>query len=84
MEFLYIFLITEQELFVYGGLSKVAGCWRKSPPTWLVSASYSAWHFFTDGVFQIKYPLTLTTQPSTSKLSDSPGMGKGTNDLTLY
>ena len=33
------------------GLSKVAGFWRKSPPTWLVSAGYSAWHFFMDGVF---------------------------------
>ena len=33
------------------GLSKVAGCRQKSPPTWLVSAGYSAWHFFTDGIF---------------------------------
>ena len=33
------------------GLSKVASCRQKSLPTWLVSASYSAWHFFTDGVF---------------------------------
>ena len=33
------------------GLSKLAGCWRKSPPTWLVSTGYSAWHFITDGVF---------------------------------
>ena len=33
------------------GLLKVAGCWRKSPPTWIVLAGYSAWHFFTDGVF---------------------------------
>ena len=24
---------------------------EKSPPTWLVSASYSAWHFFMDGIF---------------------------------
>ena len=30
------------------GLSKVAGCWRKSLPTWLVSASYFAWYFFMD------------------------------------
>ena len=30
---------------------KFANIQRKSPPTWLVSASYSAWHFFTDGVF---------------------------------
>ena len=33
------------------GLSKVAGCRRKSPPTLLVSTGYSAWHFFTDSVF---------------------------------
>ena len=33
------------------GLSKVAGCQQKSPPTWLVSSGYSAWHFFMDGVF---------------------------------
>ena len=32
------------------GLSKVAGCQQKSPPTWLVSAGYSAWHSFTDGI----------------------------------
>ena len=32
-------------------LSKVAGCRRKLPPTWLESAGYSAWHFFTDGIF---------------------------------
>ena len=44
-------------------------------PTWLVSACYSAWHFFMDGVFlneiSLDLPLTLTTQPSTSKLSDN-------------
>ena len=40
------------------GLSKVDGCRRKSPPTWLVSASYSARHFFMDGVFKIEYPWT--------------------------
>ena len=33
------------------GLSKVSGCRWKSPPTWLVSAGYSAWHFFMDDVF---------------------------------
>ena len=33
------------------GLSKVASCRWKSPPTWLVSAGNSAWHFFMDGVF---------------------------------
>ena len=32
-------------------LSKVVGCWQKSPPTWLVSASYSAWHFFAVVIF---------------------------------
>ena len=32
-------------------LSKVAGCRRKLPPTWLESVGYSAWHFFTDGIF---------------------------------
>ena len=40
------------------GLSKVAGCRRKLPPTWLLSAGYSAWHSFIDGVFWIKYPWT--------------------------
>ena len=33
------------------GLSKVAGCRRKSLPAWLPSAGYSAWHCFMDGVF---------------------------------
>ena len=33
------------------GLSKVASCQQKSPPTWLVLAGYPAWHFFTDGIF---------------------------------
>ena len=32
------------------GLSRVASCWWKLPLTWLVTASYSAWHFFTDGI----------------------------------
>ena len=58
------------------GLSKVASCQQKMPPTWLVWASYSAWQFFTDGIFLNKifldWPLTLKTQPSTSKLSDNP------------
>ena len=43
--------------FIYSGLSKVAGCWQKSPPTLLVFAGYSAWHFFADGVFKINYGL---------------------------
>ena len=35
------------------GLSKVAGCCRRLPPTCtrLVMAGYSAWYFLTDGVF---------------------------------
>ena len=37
------------------GLSKVATCRRKLPPTWLISADYSAWHFFTGGIFKMKY-----------------------------
>ena len=37
---------------------KGASCRRKSAPTWLVSTGYSAWHFFMDGVFTIKYPWT--------------------------
>ena len=36
---------------ITAGFSKVAGHWRKSPPTWLVSAGCSAWHFFRDDVF---------------------------------
>ena len=43
------------------GLSKVAGCRNKSPPTWLVSAGYSAWHFFTDDAFLNKNIPWLTT-----------------------
>ena len=49
-------LVTKQavlcQLGLWAGLSKVAGYWRKSPPTWLVSAGYSAWYFFTDGFFK--------------------------------
>lgn len=33
------------------GLTKVAGCRQKSPPTWLVSAGYSLLGMFTDGIF---------------------------------
>ena len=32
-------------------LSKVASCMAKIAPSWLVSAGYSAWHFFTNGIF---------------------------------
>ena len=58
-------------------LSKVAGCQQKLPPTWLVSAGYSAWHFLTDSVvlnkISLDWLLTLATQPSISKCSDNPG-----------
>ena len=37
--------------YLYAGLSKVAGFRQKSPPTWLVSAGYSALYFFTEGFF---------------------------------
>ena len=40
------------------GVSKEAGCQQKSLPTWLISAGYSAWHFFTNSVFSIEYPWT--------------------------
>ena len=67
--------------FGYTRLSKVAGCQQKVPHKWLVSASYSAWHFFADDVFLKKIsldcPLTLTTQPSTSNISDNPGYTGG-------
>ena len=50
-----------REYFVHGqyysGLSKVDSCWRKSPPTWLVWARYSAWHFIYGWRF-LKYPWT--------------------------
>ena len=44
------------------GLSKVAGCRRKSLPTW---------HFSMDSIFEISLdcPLALTTQQSSLKLS---------------
>ena len=37
--------------FNQGCQNWVAGYQRKSLPTWLVLAGYSAWHFFTGGVF---------------------------------
>ena len=54
---------------IISGLSKVAGCQQKPLSTWLVSAGYSAWHFFMDGV---KYSWTgrllwQLDQPSISK-----------------
>ena len=39
-------------------VSKEAGCRQKSLPTWLISAGYSAWHFFINSVFSIEYPWT--------------------------
>ena len=39
-------------------LSKVVSCQQKLLPTCLVSASYSAWYFFTDCVVEIKYAWT--------------------------
>ena len=53
------------------GLSKVAGCPRKLLPNWLELAGYSAWRFLNE--ISLDWPLTLTTQPSTSKLSDNRG-----------
>ena len=47
-------LTHEQMMSLEGGksgLSIVAGCQQKLLPTWLVSASYSAWYFFTDGIY---------------------------------
>jgi len=46
---------SEVKLLSFSGLSKVAGCWQKLLPTWLVSAGYSAWHFFTGDVFLKQY-----------------------------
>ena len=49
MSFLYC--LRKDPTIPCAGLTKVAGCRWKSLSTWLVSASYSAWRFFTDGVF---------------------------------
>ena len=48
---LFLKFLKNSEFPYLSGLSKVTGCRRKSPPTWLVSAGYSAWHFFMDVVF---------------------------------
>ena len=45
------FIVFKAIFKLYAGLSKVASCRQKSSPTWLVSAGYSAWHFFTDDIF---------------------------------
>ena len=59
------------------GLSKVASCWQKFPPTNLVSIGWLlclaflyGWCFLNK--ISLDWRLTLTTQPSTSKLSDNP------------
>ena len=55
-------------------LLKVAGCWRKSPAKigrLLCLAFLYGWHFLNIKI-SLDWPLTLTTQPSTSKLSDNP------------
>ena len=49
MSFLYC--LRKDPTIPCAGLTKVAGCRWKSLSAWLVSASYSAWHFFTDGIF---------------------------------
>ena len=49
MSFLYC--LRKDPRIPCAGLTKVAGCRWKSLSAWLVSASYSAWHFFTDGIF---------------------------------
>ena len=64
------------------GLSKVAGCLRQSPPTWLVSAGYSTWHLNKISLDRL---LTLTTQfyfflllqatPGTSPVLQAQGWG---------
>ena len=59
--------------FVQSGLSKVAGCQQKSLPTWLVIwpatlLGISLWMRFLNKI-SLDWPLTLTTQQSTSKLS---------------
>ena len=56
--FLWNYYYFADENLAHPGLSKETGCWRKSPPTWLVSAGYSDWHFLKDGVFLNKYPWT--------------------------
>ena len=49
--------------------------------TYLVLAGYSAWHFFNRWHFlnkiSLDWPLTLTTQPSISNLSDNRAIACG-------
>ena len=78
--FIFFWASRDEKQFFWTPVSRVvksSRCQRKSPPTWLLSAGYSAWHFFTDGVFffnktSLDWSLTLTTQPSSSKHSDNP------------
>ena len=68
-------------------LSKVAGCWWKSLPTWLVLAGYSAWRFLMDDILNkisLDWLLTLTTWPSTSELSDNPEDAHVETDWLLF
>ena len=68
-------------------LSKVAGCWWKSLPTWLVLAGYSAWQFLMDDILNkisLDWLLTLTTWPSTSELSDNPENAHVETDWLLF
>ena len=68
-------------------LSKVAGCWWKSLPTWLVLAGYSAWQFLMDDILNkisLDWLLTLTTWPSTSELSDNPEDAHVETDWLLF
>ena len=54
---------------LYAGLSKVAGCLVSI--CWLLCLAFLyRWRFLNK--ISLDWPLTLTTQPSTSKLSDNP------------
>ena len=68
-------------------LSKVAGCWWKSLPTWLVLAGYSAWQFLMDDILNkisLDWLLTLTTWPSPSKFSANPENAHVETDWLLF
>ena len=79
---------------LHAGLLKIASCRRKSPPTCMVSIGWLLclavlyrWRFLNK--ISMDWPLTLTTQPSTSKLSNNPGRGfihkaKYREDILLY
>ena len=65
-------------MLLNAGLSKTAGCRKKSPPTcyyWPATLlGISLWMAFLNKI-SLDWPLTLTTQLSTSKLSDNPANG---------